>query len=174
MKLDEPLRDDGLTQEQYGFLQFYAAFKFIRRACKHSGIDRATHNRWLQTSDAYKEAYKLINDDLNDLLEQAAMKRAVLGVNDLQLYKGKPIRDPNYPNDPTKFLYKKVYSDSLLAKLLEANNPDKFKTRTATEISGPGGGPVFNVIEEAYDGGLGDPADEITAPVETESSDEDA
>jgi hypothetical protein len=65
-------------------------------------------------------------------LEDEAVRRAREGVRKLVFYKGAPVYVHGEP------LYETEFSDRLLERLLEANNPQKFKRQCATTLKRSG------------------------------------
>jgi hypothetical protein len=63
-------------------------------------------------------------------LKDEAVRRAHEGVRKLVLYKGQPVF---YQGEP---VYEHVYSDSLLIKLLEAGDPDRFNRQNVAPFEG--------------------------------------
>jgi hypothetical protein len=64
--------------------------------------------------------------------EDEAVRRAVHGVKRPMFYQGKPIKIDG------EIVYEHEYSDRLLERLLEANNPQKFKRRSETTFTWSG------------------------------------
>lgn len=101
-------------------------------AAQAVGFSRTTMQRHMELDDAFAEAVADAELDAADALEQEARRRAVEGVDRERWLGGKD----GYAITETH------YSDTLLLKLLEANNPAKFTNRSKTEISNPDGSLV--------------------------------
>lgn len=75
-----------------------------------------------------------------DALEAEARRRAVEGV----------VREKWIgPADGGRFVEETQYSDQLLIRLMEANSPDKFASRSKTELSNPDGSLQPDLSETA-------------------------
>lgn len=105
------------------------------KAAEISGVTRQSHYLWLKTDDEYVAAYEKVSTMLINNLEDAAYERAVNGVERKIYYKGKEIGT------------QKEYSDTLLALLLKANMPDKYKEVSKVEMSGNIG--IADALKEA-------------------------
>jgi hypothetical protein len=91
----------------------------MRKACAAAGTTRGAVLKYMERVTGEAEEFKLNYDhaigDFNDLLEETAFKRAVEGTEDPILSKSGEIIG-----------YRTTYSDSLLAKLMEGNMPEKY------------------------------------------------
>lgn len=105
------------------------------KAAEMAGVTRQSHYLWLKTDDEYVAAYEKVSTMLTDNLEDAAYERAVNGVERTIYYKGEKIGT------------QKEYSDTLLALLLKANMPDKYKEVSKVEMSGNIG--IADALKEA-------------------------
>lgn len=105
------------------------------KAAEMSGVTRQSHYLWLKTDDEYVAAYEKVSTMLINNLEDAAYERAVNGVERTIYYKGEKIGT------------QKEYSDTLLALLLKANMPDKYKEVSKVEMSGNIG--IADALKEA-------------------------
>lgn len=89
--------------------------KFFRRRRE---MDEEFNQDWVEAS---RTAF--------DTLENAARSRAVNGVRKYVISRGSLVANPDYIEGvhPTseRYLYERVYSDSLLTFLMEAQDPDK-------------------------------------------------
>ena len=85
----------------------------VRLSCKAAGVPRRTVYNWRDKWVTFADEWDEALEDACDILEMEAWKRAV--------------------NEK---------SDRLLMFLLKAHRPEKFKERTATEITGADGGPL--------------------------------
>lgn len=88
----------------------------ITDTCKKRGISRQTYYDWMKNDEVFSRIFKQeVRPMVTSLLEDEAYRRAVKGINKGIYYKGQ------------KIAIEKEYSDSLLALLLRANAPDKYK-----------------------------------------------
>lgn len=95
---------------------FLAAFReagIIRRACDQVGVGRTTVYRWLEQDTDFAAEYEHAETESTEMLEAAALSRAVEGVTKLSA-SGKPYTD---------------YSDTLLIFLLKARKPTVYRDR---------------------------------------------
>lgn len=108
------------------FLKTFACIGRIGEASKIIGISSSCHSRWMKTSAKYREAFGRAKMKYVECLEKAAHHRAVHGVRRLKFFKDEPIIDPITGNPYEE----REYSDRLLIKLLEANDPEKYRPRS--------------------------------------------
>lgn len=102
-------------------------------AAAAAGIHIQTAKMRVLKDPEFAEAVKDAREEAAEVLEKEAWRRAVEGVTRQKVIGS---------GENALLIEEQQYSDPLLIKLLEGNNPEKFKTRTASEISGPGGQPV--------------------------------
>ena len=102
-------------------------------AIRAAGMGSTTLGRWRDGDPEFAAAEQEAIQDAAEALELEARRRAYDGVD-----REKCIGS----GDNSRFIVEKQFSDTLMLALLKANNPDKFKDRTASEISGPNGQPV--------------------------------
>lgn len=106
------------------FLASLSSHGVIGRACDEAGVSRRTVDRYRQDDTAFAEAFADALESGIDVLEAAAVLRAVHGVEELVYYKGEVV------GSVTR------YSDSLLSFLLERK---RYKQTVRTELSTPDG-----------------------------------
>lgn len=96
----------------------------VSRSAKISGLNRtfATHLR--ARVPAFAAKWQEVFDEVTDKLEEAGLKRAVDGVEEDVFYQGIACGK------------KTVYSDSLLAMMLQGRRSDIYKARIAQEVTG--------------------------------------
>lgn len=111
----------------------------IREACQRGTISRATLMHWLEISPTFKQLYDHAWLDGGDVLEAEARRRAAEGVLEPVYYQGKICGRV------------RKYSDTLLAKMLEARRPEY--RRQTVEHTGEAGQPIQIVT---YAGKRGD------------------
>lgn len=98
------------------WLNEYILCGSVSNTCKKRKISRTTFYSWLKSDEVFRKAYtEEAKPMITSLLEDEAYRRAVVGVNKSIFYKG------------NKIATMKVYSDSLLQLLLQANCPEKYK-----------------------------------------------
>lgn len=97
------------------FLAAYAQCPSIIKAARIADIGRQTHYDWLQSDPDYPAAFAAAHQEAVDRLEREARRRAIRGVKEPVYYKGEIVG------------YKRKYSDTMLAMLLNANLPEKYR-----------------------------------------------
>lgn len=101
-----------------------------RVAAEAIGFTSGTMKRLREGSIEFDELCQEAEDDAADALEVEARRRALEGVVRSKVLGFK---------EDYEIVEERHYSDALLVKLLEANNPAKFTNRSKTEISNPDG-----------------------------------
>lgn len=116
-RLFEVLKDSRSKERKMAFLIGYAFGGGVMAAERASGIDAGMHYIWQRNDPAYCEAFKLAQEVLGDILEQAAFDRAVRGIPRGVWYKGERVGEEAEP------------SDGLLRFLLKGAKPSKYMER---------------------------------------------
>ena len=109
------------------FLAAVARTGNVTQAAEIAHIARSAHYQWLEADPVYAAAYEDAMEQAAQRLEAEARRRAEEGVEEPVFYQGKQCG------------VIRKYSDSLLMFLLKGAMPDKYKERTSTELTGPGG-----------------------------------
>jgi hypothetical protein len=97
-------------------------------ACKAAKVSRNTAYRHREASKEFAQQWKEALEDASDVMEAEAFRRAVKGV--------KRERGIYYQGERVGTELITEYSDGLLALLLKAHRPDKFRETTKVEHSG--------------------------------------
>lgn len=119
------------------FLEGYRRSGNIRAAAEAAGIARRTHYNWIESDPEYAGAFEEAREDAADVLEAAAWKRAVVGVEEpTGWYQGMPGGTV------------RKYSDTLLIFLLKGMRPEKYRDRH--ELAGPNNEPLHVVLKREY------------------------
>ncbi len=128
-----------MTPQQRAFLAAFRNTGNVRLACEAANVGRSSHYRWLNRDPAYREAFAVAKEEVADLLEAEAYRRAVEGVEKpVGWYKGKPGG------------YVREYSDTLLIFLLKGLRPEKYGDRV--EVRGALANLDLNLLpDEAID-----------------------
>jgi hypothetical protein len=105
----------------------------VRRACKISSANRGLVDDMRQRVPSFAKLWDQVFEGVTDDLESAGIKRAVDGIDEPVYYRGVVVGT------------KKSYSDSILTMMLAGRRSGVYKTKTATELSGPNGGPLESV-----------------------------
>jgi hypothetical protein len=130
-----------LTPKQQAFLAAFARCGSITDAAAAAGVDRTAHYRWKAESFDYLEAFKRAEDEAADVLEDAAIERAVAGWEEPIISRGELVyrRDPetdalelDREGRPIALTIRKR-SDALLSQLLKAWKPSKFRENFKVE-----------------------------------------
>lgn len=114
------------------FLAALREYPVVQRACDVVGIERCTAYRKRQADPDFAREWDEAMEAGIDRAEQEAFRRAVEGTVEDVYHQGVVVGQ------------KRNYSDALLAKVLAARR-SSYRT-SATEVSGPGGGPVQNAV----------------------------
>lgn len=140
------------TLKQTAFLTAFATLGNVTRAAEAAGCSRRVHSNWLRFDPSYRNRFLHARREACNALESEARRRAVAGVPEVQLYRGKPvfvyvdaagnICDVDARTaDPSKHskvpLMVRKYSDKLLALLLRANLPKKYGSRQHDTLAPP-------------------------------------
>lgn len=121
----------GLVLKMADFLQTLGSTGCsVRQACKRSGINRMLADSLRVRVPAFAAAWDEVFEEVTDTLEEAGLKRAVDGVEEDVYFQGMKVGK------------KRVYSDSLLAMMLQGRRPGTYKQRTAAELTGKDGAPI--------------------------------
>ncbi len=147
-------------------LNTYRELASISAACRVVKIHRDSHYAWMRDDPVYRAEFAKAQEPAIQTLEDEAIRRAVYGVEEPVVHAGQLCYRPedlHYPPSawqgtgkhrrlkPGAVLVPKAgaralsirrFSDPLLALLLKANRPDKYRERTSHEISSPQGKPI--------------------------------
>lgn len=97
-----------------------------------------------QQDPTFAVAWQDALDMAAEHLEAEARRRAVEGVLQKKFTtKGDPVIDP----ETGEQYLERAYSDTLLIFLLKGANPEKYRERSSTELTGPGGGPLQTSVQ---------------------------
>lgn len=102
----------------------------VTEACRRVGISRRVVYNWRSEGGDFAQRWDAAVELGTDALEDEAVRRAHEGVDEPVFFKGE------------KCGTIRRYSDTLLIFMLKARRPDKFKDRSATELTGKDGGPI--------------------------------
>ena len=104
-------------RRQAAFLEAYITCGTITHAARMAKIARLTHYTWLAGGKEYQKAFAEAEIAATDALVQEARRRAIQGVSEPILYKGKVV----------KTIQK--YSDHLLMFLIKGALPEVYRER---------------------------------------------
>lgn len=132
----------GITSQvrplkQRRFLEAFTQTGNLSYAADYAKVNRQSHYRWLESSEAYREAFERVaREEAVERLELEARRRAVEGWEEPVYQGGQQIGSI------------RKYSDTLLIFLLKGAAPAKYRERY--EIGGPDGGPIpLDVVRAA-------------------------
>jgi hypothetical protein len=118
----------------------------ITDACAESGVGRTTVYEHIAAATkvteptpealAWHARFEEAKEVAMDRLESEAFRRA----HDGWIKKSYTI--PGREGSEEKHVEEMAYSDTLMVLLLKAHRPEKYKERTSSEVSGPGGKPI--------------------------------
>ena len=153
-----------ITQaKRRAFLAAYGQMGNITLAAEAAHVHRRTHYVWLEQDHAYKQAFAEAHERAMDVLEAAAYRRAVEGLDEPVIYQGKlqgiyvdaegRTVTAYTPGATLIPLTVKKYDTTLLIFLLNGGRPEKFRERRTVELSGRDGAaiPLTLVMAEGQD-----------------------
>ncbi len=108
------------------FLEALAASGNVTLAAGAARVPRSSLYHWRERDQEFAAAWLEAIEAATDLLEAEARRRAVEGVETTIVQGGRMVRD-----DAGNPLMIRRYSDSLLALLLRAHRPEKFREKSA-------------------------------------------
>lgn len=117
---------------QRAFLAAYAVSGRLGEAAKIAKVDQHRHSQWYKHDAVYRAAFDGAQEEIGQLLEDEAVRRAYEGVKRPVLYKGKPV----LIGGSRKILYDTEYSDTLLITLLKRFRPQLYRENTTVEHTG--------------------------------------
>ena len=132
--LEADLADLALEPSQLAFLySFIVTGGHVRRAAEAARINRATHYRWLAGSTNYAAGFARVKPLAAQVLLDAAIERAVHGVEEPVWHKGELCGT------------QLKYSDTLMALLLKGEFPEKYATERKEVKAGNLTGEVLRI-----------------------------
>ena len=111
-------------EKKYALLVAYAGCGRVTEACRAAGVGRTTHYAWKKDDPAYAKAFEDSHDQVADLLEEEAVRRGRLGVDEPVFYKGEICGSI------------RKFSDLLLIFMLKALRPGKYRDNVKVEHEG--------------------------------------
>jgi hypothetical protein len=110
------------NHRQRAVLLAYGTSGQVAAACSTAGVDRTTHYYWMNHDPVYVAAFAEAKEQVADVLEAEATRRA-LGWEETQ-----------YRPDGTPYTVRR-YSDTLLIFLLKGARPEKYKDSAQTQVN---------------------------------------
>lgn len=106
---------------QARFLAAYAQSGQVLQASRWAHVNRWQHATWMREDPTYPARFQEARRRSAQTLEDEAVRRAKDGIKKPLFYQGVPIRIHG------ELVYETVYSDRLMERLLEANDPERFR-----------------------------------------------
>lgn len=126
-------RNRQTLDKQRALIAAYAVCPSIKAAAAAAGVARTKHYNWLESDEAYRNAFAKGHESIAQGLEYEAVRRAVEGVESPMYYRGKPVKTAGRRG---RQVYEVEYSDTLLLALLKRFMPAQYRERTVTEVTG--------------------------------------
>lgn len=123
--------------QQDAVLAEFATAGTLAEACRRAKVPCRRAYHWKYNDSEWLEKLRVVQEAVVDRVERAVITRAVDGIEEYHLSQGLPVPDPE---NPGKFLKRRIYSDRLAEFYLKGRRPEVFGEKK--EISGPNGGPV--------------------------------
>lgn len=127
-----------LAKRKQLFLSELANRANVSASAAAAGVDRATAYRWRDADPVFAAAWDSAVDVAVDSLEAEAWRRAHEGWDEPVFQRGEEVG------------VVRRYSDTLMVTLLKGHRPERYKDRTSTELSGPGGTPLLDGVVQIY------------------------
>lgn len=119
-----PPTPENVKKRQRIWLSAYSNCGNVRVVSAATGIARSIHNEWLRSDPEYAEQFELAKQDVVDMFEEEADRRAYHGVRRKKFY---PLSKRTY--------YELEYSDTLLIVRLKALAPEKYRERYDSQVN---------------------------------------
>ena len=124
-----------VSEEQWNtFFTALGQRGIVKDACIAADIHRSTVYEYLKAGpQEWEDRYRIAEEEAADTLENEAYRRAVEGVDEPVFQMGGQVGT------------RRVYSDALLVRLLQARRPSKFRNNVSAELTGADGGEIKTV-----------------------------
>jgi hypothetical protein len=143
------MRGRELTEAQIErFLQHLAGSGNVSASAEAACLSRSTFYTLRKHDEEFAAAWADAVETATDALEAEARRRAVEGYEEYVTCKDGLVLGPD--GQP---VMQRRYSDSLMALLLRAHRPDKFRDRASVEHTGPGGKELAATINLTINAG---------------------
>lgn len=132
-------RRSKATPKKLGeFLELLASNGNVTISAQALNLDRRKLYRLRDEQPEFRDAWDSAMAEAADHLEAEARRRAVEGWHEPVFYQGDEVG------------YVRRFSDTLLIFLMKGANPEKYRDRSSTELSGPGGQPLAQGLVQIY------------------------
>jgi hypothetical protein len=122
-----PTKFDKKARERYlNFIRKNG--RWMKLAAQCAGVHPTTVREYLNRDPEFSEQFEAALEEFNHRLEMEAHRRAMEGVE-----------EPIVNKDGEIVGHKTIYSDRLMVKLLESNNPDKHRGVQQVDVNHKGG-----------------------------------
>ena len=126
--------DKQVETKAFAFLEHLGKTAHVGDSCKFAKVSPSTVYKWRDENETFKELWAEAVEQGTDRLEDEAILRATVGVDEPIIYQGEITGT------------KKRVSDILLMFMLKARRPEKFKDRTETQLTGKDGAPIQPIL----------------------------
>lgn len=116
------------------FVEHLADGGTVSKAASAASICRKTAYNWRESDKEFAEAWDDAIEAGTQEMEAEAIRRAVKGTKKPVFHQGQVCGHVN------------EYSDTLLIFMLKARRPKVYRERLSTEVTGPDGQPLANVV----------------------------
>lgn len=127
-------RSKATPKKRQQFIALLATNGNVTLAAESCNLDRRALYRTRLEDPQFADAWDSAMTEAADHLEAEARRRAVSGWDEPVFYQGEEVG------------YVRKFSDTLLIFLMKGANPEKYRERTSTELTGPGGSPLATAI----------------------------
>lgn len=118
------------------FLRAFSVRGVMRDACKAAGVSYSlVHTHWRVTDPWFEKMLIEAQLEGKDILEAEAHRRAVEGIDEPVVFQGMVTTVFDAETGRDKVLTVKKYSDSLLAMLLKASDPEKYREQSKIDVN---------------------------------------
>ncbi|MBF0865061.1 MAG: hypothetical protein ABF932_11535 [Gluconobacter potus] len=136
------LRREQSWERKKRFLEHLSVSGNISEAGRVAEVRRSTLYLWKDTDKEFSSRWEEALEEAADALEAEARRRAVEGYDEPITYAGRVVCDPDTGNP----IVRKRYSDGLMAFLLRAHRPSRF--RAGMESEGRSGTISINISSD--------------------------
>lgn len=136
------LRREQSEERKKRFLEHLSVSGNISEAGRVAEVRRSTLYLWKETDQDFSSRWEDALEEAADALEAEARRRAVEGYDEPITYAGRVVCDPDTGNP----IVRKRYSDGLMAFLLRAHRPSRF--RAGMEADGRSGVISINISSD--------------------------
>lgn len=140
-------RTKWTQKKKAAFLDAFRESANVTAAARAAGVSRSRAYQLRDEDPAFAAQWEEAENEAIDALELEMRRRAMQGVEEPVFYQGFEVGTI------------RRYSDTLAIFLAKAHRPEKYRDRSQTELTGPGGAPLSGPPVTVYlpDNGRGPP-----------------